>query len=414
MSVTEQAVPGTAIPSGSLISPGGGQGPQGITAVSADAGNLAVLGSDNLISVPTSNVQPVIWSQRLRSYNAVGNPTFEVDQRNAGAALTNPANQTFLQDRWIIEKIGTMTADSGGINGGTVLVPGTSFQISNSFRWLKLTAQEITLGAGDYLGLKQIIEGCNFRELYGDVTSISLLVYSDVAPLKFSVALRSPDMTRSLVKLCTVPNAATWTLIQLPNLPKPTGGNFSNLAGIVGYSFDVTLACGLTYIAPAADTWQNGNFLGAPGMDNWASKPVNTSFYCAFIQHEPGALCTTPIDCPFGQNLDMGCLRYYQKSYQYVDKAGTVNGLGSIMTVTPANGTSLVPGAQFKKPMARIPAVTIYNASTGAINSIWTGTNLTVNNVTNIGDSGFGWATISSPNTAGNYCNYHYTADTGW
>jgi microcystin-dependent protein len=57
MSVTEQAVPGTVIPSGVLVSPGGGQGPQGITAVSTDSGNLAVLGSDNLVYV-SKNITP--------------------------------------------------------------------------------------------------------------------------------------------------------------------------------------------------------------------------------------------------------------------------------------------------------------------------------------------------------------------
>jgi hypothetical protein len=48
------AVPGTVVPSGSLTNPGGAQGVQGVqgpTAVSADAGNLATLGSDNLILV---------------------------------------------------------------------------------------------------------------------------------------------------------------------------------------------------------------------------------------------------------------------------------------------------------------------------------------------------------------------------
>src|ERR1700757_3331801 len=48
--------------------------------VSTDANNLAVLGSDNLISVPASS----IWSVRLRSFNAIGNPTMEIDQRQVG------------------------------------------------------------------------------------------------------------------------------------------------------------------------------------------------------------------------------------------------------------------------------------------------------------------------------------------
>lgn len=54
------AVPGTVIPSGVLVTPGGPQGiggiqgPSGPNAVSAQAGNQAVLGTDNLIYVPAS------------------------------------------------------------------------------------------------------------------------------------------------------------------------------------------------------------------------------------------------------------------------------------------------------------------------------------------------------------------------
>ena len=161
------------------------------------------------------------------------------------------------------------------------------------------------------------------RELINDVHSISLLVYSSVAGLKFSVALRDPTDANSLVNLCTIPTANTWTLITLPNLPVwPAGGNFSILPGAQGYNLTVTLACGSTYMAPAAGTWQTGLFLGAPGMSSWVASPVNSTFFLAFVQHEPGALCTTLMDKPFSQNLDE-CLRYYQKTYAYGTKPGT-------------------------------------------------------------------------------------------
>jgi hypothetical protein len=56
------AVPGTNVPSGANVVPGGAQGIQGLTgqsgpnAVSTDAGNIATLGSDNLILVPQSQI----------------------------------------------------------------------------------------------------------------------------------------------------------------------------------------------------------------------------------------------------------------------------------------------------------------------------------------------------------------------
>ena len=86
------AIPGSIVAVGKLITPGGAQGPlggtgpAGPTAVSTDAGNQAVLGSDAKIYVPDPT--QVITSVRLRSCNSIGNPGFEVDQKNGGTTFT--------------------------------------------------------------------------------------------------------------------------------------------------------------------------------------------------------------------------------------------------------------------------------------------------------------------------------------
>ena len=85
------------------------------------------------------------------------------------------------------------------------VVPGTSFRISAKQLGATLTAQQGSLAAGDYYGLAQHVEGSALRELFNDVTSISLLVLLSVAGLNFSVSLRDSPATKSLVKLCTIP-----------------------------------------------------------------------------------------------------------------------------------------------------------------------------------------------------------------
>ena len=291
----------------------GPQGPAGPTTVSADAGNVATLGSDAKIYVPDPT--PAIWSARLRSFNAIGNPTFEVDQRNVG----NQVVSGFMVDRWTPGRVGTVAYTSQRVTpspGNQPQAPGTSFNLSNALGRIVITTAQSTLGANDYLHILQTVEGPCFRELASDVHSISMLVKSSVANLKFAVALRdSGPATTSLVKLCTIPIANTWTLIQLPNLPAWPSGNFSSSPGAVGYQFSICLAAGSNMIAPAADTWQTGPFLGAPGMSNLAAT-LNATFDVGFVQHEPGAVCSTLIDKPFTQNLDE-CLRYYQKTYRY-------------------------------------------------------------------------------------------------
>ena len=298
------AIPGSVVNVGKLVTPGGAQGQSGPSAVSADPGNIAVLGSDNLILVP----QSTIWSQRLRSFNAIGNPNFEVDQRNAGASVGLLGN--WAQDRWASNKAGTMSGTLQQIAVPDAVVPGTNFRISRCAMRLTLTTQEAALAAGDYHILNQYIEGPFFRELSLDVHSISLLVRSSVAGLNFGVVLKDPpNATKTLVKLCTIPSANTWTLISLPNLPVWPSGNFTSVPGANGYQIGITLACGSTFMSPANDTWQTGSFWGAVGQSNFYGQPVNSTFDIAFIQHEPGPLCTTLIDKPFSQNLDE-CQRY--------------------------------------------------------------------------------------------------------
>jgi hypothetical protein len=366
-------------------------------------------------------LQPVIWSARLRSFNAIGNPNFEVDQRNVGNALTNPATGIFAQDRWQVIRVGTMGINTlqsvAAITGRNLFVPGTTFGISNNFLVCTLTAQETTLAAGDLWIINQNIEGALLRELLFDVSSISLLVASSVANLKFSVAIRDPaTITKSLVKLCTIPNANTWTLIPLPNLSVFPAGNFSVTPGQLGYMLSITLACGSTFTAPAADSWQNGNFVAAPGMSNFAASPVNATFQIAFVQHEPGPLCTTLIDKPFSQNHDE-CLRYFSKTYDYGVKPGTVTG-APVCSIASQGNADIAGWIPFVKRIAKSPAggIGIYNHSTGAIQSIQTraATNIAVNSINNLGESGFGGLTLASAPAANMPCYFHYVADTGW
>jgi hypothetical protein len=361
--------------------------------------------------------EPKIWSVRLRSFNAVGNPTFEVDQRNCFGTLTNPANGTFQCDRWQIQRSGTFTLNGTAIFGQYTSVPNTFFYISQSKFNLKLTGQQTTLGATDFLVFGQTPEGPRWRELVGDVTSISVLVYSDVA-LKFSVFIRSPDGTRSLCKLCTV-SAAAWTLVTLPNIPAASGGNFNTFAGQAGYNIGICLAAGSTLTAPVNDTWQNGNFVGAAGMDNWASKAVNSNFYAAFIQHEPGSQCTTPMDCPFGQNLDgdMGCLRYYQKSYDYAVKPGTVSPNGKQIGFGPAGWQQTFISVSYPKRLAKNVAPIVYSPVTGTINAMRrqiAAADVGCTAFGGTGETGFSTPTAAASIGANDIVEMHYTADTGW
>jgi len=382
-------------------------------------GTLAKILYDDLASslAAATGFQQQVWAVRLRSFNAIGNPNFEVDQRNAGTAVG--MNQ-LAQDRWAFYKTGMTTAGwTAGQQTPTsrIQVPGTSFSISRTFIRLTLTTPQSTLAAGDFTyGIHQV-EGPSFRELQDDVHSLQLLVRSSVAPVSFGVALtdQAPP-TRTLTKLCTIPVANTWTLIQLPNLPIwPPTGNFQSDAGVAGYQLRFLFACGTGSMSPANDTWQNGNFFGAPGMSNFAANVANSTFDIAFVQHEPGPQCTTLIDKPFTQNLDE-CLRYYTKSYLPTERPGTASASGIIVAPCAA-GSGITQYQPFKKLMAKSPTMAIYSYVTGAANTardMGSNSDRTVTSVGQISQHGFGIINLSTTNPAISWYAYAYIADTGF
>jgi hypothetical protein len=280
-------------------------------------------------------------------------------------------------------------------------------------------------GAGYIVCAYQTVEGSRLRELINDNHSIGLLVRSSVSPLKFGVALRNigdggsaPQQTwRSLCKLATISAANVWTVIQLPNLPLFDSSTTWNTApGTYGYEILITPACGPTYTTPANNTWQQGNLYGAVGQDNFAASPVNSTFDIAFVQHEPGPLCSQFIDLPFGANL-RSCQRYFAKSWGYSGGAtpaadGNWIQLG---TLVPSTG-AIRSFAPFPVEMAKVPTVTVYDAS-GGVNSVhvdYVGASpVSAVNVLKTGIHDINLASASTLTTPVSVLGY-WSADTGW
>lgn len=394
-----------------------GDGTFARNAVSTDVGNLATLGSDNLISVPQSS----LWYQRLRSWNSVGNSTMELDQRNAGNLISLAAGNvsSMVIDRWQVGKnAATATLSNTGQFNQTSLAQGTSFQISSKMLVVQISTAQTTLAAGEYLNIQQSIEGPNLRELLSDVHSIQLLCWATVAG-NYSISLRSANAAYSFVSSFALA-ASTWTWVTIPNIPVWTAsGTWSTTPGVIGYLFSICLGAGSTFTAPSGSAvWQAGNFLAAPGQTNLMAT-ASAQFRCAFVQHEPGSVCSTPMDCPFtgpNGNYD-ACLRYFQKSWDLGTAVATASAVGALALYQQST-TGVCGPCRFFKPMAKIPTATTYNHVTGTANSVrmMGGTDYSVSGFNGINTGGFyGLATGTMPAVvAGATVLAHYTADTGW
>ena len=332
---------------------------------------------------------------------------------------TLPINGSmWIADRWGAYN-NTGVAPYWSDDASSTKLPGTNFRISQYvLNFSTLSTSKTTLAASDQLVAYQTIEGSVLRELIDDVHSISILALTNVTGgLKFALSLRDNGATRSLVKLCTITTANQWQLIQLPNIPIfVSGGSWGVLPGSTGYQIGISVACGSTAMTPANDSFQTGNFIGAIGMDNILSKPTNSSLQIAFIQHEPGPVCSIFQDKPFSTNLDE-CLRYYTKSYNYGVVPGTASSaIGLVNAVVAASQSPVSVPIAFKKIMAKTPTVTGY-AYDGTINTVRDATasaNKAITSTVFPGDSLFGGFNVTSPNAALWQSQFHYTADTGW
>ena len=322
-------------------------------------------------------------------------------------------------DRWIARKnsaTGTvLIAQSPGPGPGPVIVPGTSFAISQSWLALKVGTQQATLAAGEYVMVYQAVEGPMFRELSKDVSSISLLVYSQAA-ITIAVNLLDSVGGYSIAYPASIP-ANQLTLVTLPNIPLwPSGGTFPTASRII---WDILSA--FVWVVDRRlcvrhkDAWVNGSYLGLANTTNFLSLPTNTLVWLGFVQHEPGPLCSTLMDKPFSQNYDE-CLRYYQKTYPYGTIAGTVTSQGARAFIALAAQAAVYGAASFHKPMAKIPTVTLYNHSTGAINSVRDGggADHTGAAAATLGDSGFYNVSFTGATGGATQVYFHYAADTGW
>ena len=89
--------------------------------------------------------------------------------------------------------------------------------------------------------------------------------------------------------------------------------------------------------------------------------------------------------------------------------------MGYISSIVSSNAT-LLSGNAYKKSFPKNPTVIIYNASTGAANSVYNASSGGSVAVSNTGGSSeqIPYITLATAQTLGQLCQYGFTADSGW
>ena len=237
--------------------------------------------------------------------NRIINGDMRIDQRNAGASVTAPADGYAL-DRWK-----TYLAGGGAMTAQRSTTAPAGF--TNS-QLLTVTTADTSLAATDAYGVQQMPEGLNVSDLgWGAAgaqsVTVSFWVRSSVTGT-YTLSLRNSADNRSYLATYSV-NAANTFEYKTITVPGDTTGTWLTDAG-VGIRLWFDLGAGSTYTG-SSGSWTASVLTHATGSTNWIATNGAT-FYITGVQLEAGTVATPFERRSYGQELSL-CQRYYQIAY---------------------------------------------------------------------------------------------------
>jgi hypothetical protein len=269
--------------------------------------------------------------------NRIINGAMVIDQRNAGASVTNIAGSVYTLDRWQIaadqaSKF-TVQQDAGAVTppaGFTDYLGATSLSA-------------YTVGTNENFLIRTKIEGYNIADLSwgtanAQTVTMSFWVRSSLTGT-FGGALANNASGRTYPFSYTISSANTWEQKSI-TIAGDTSGTWLTTNGI-GIEIRFSLGSGSGQ-SGTAGSWSSSNFYGATG----ATSVVGTNgatFYITGVQLEKGSTATSFDYRPYGTELALCqryCIKYCGNSLNEDVNSSIVgfnstSAYGSISTVVP-------------------------------------------------------------------------------
>jgi hypothetical protein len=261
--------------------------------------------------------------------NRIINGAMVIDQRNAGASVTPTVDATYTLDRFGLT-FSQASKFSVQQNAGSVTSP---VGFTNYLGATVVSA--VSIGASDYFGLFQFVEGYNSADLQwgtanAKTVTLSFQVYSSLTGT-FGGSLQNSAQNRSYPFTYSVPVANTWTTISI-TIAGDTSGTWVGATNGIGIRVRFGLGVGTT-VSGTAGAWAGANYFSATG----ATSVVGTSgatFYITGVQLEVGSSATGFEYRQYTNELAL-CQRYYEKigfgdaNSRYPTVWGYVGGAGA-------------------------------------------------------------------------------------
>ncbi len=288
-------------------------------------------------------------SSNVTFRNRIINGACVIDQRNAGASVSNTNVSNFSVDRWNL----------GGASGCTftaqqVADAPAGFTYSN-----KITVTTATT-ANDYGLIRQIIEAFNVLDLGWGTTNAQPITVSFWVKVNnagtYNAVLRyiGGTATYYYVHPYTL-TANTWTYVSFTVSGAPTGAGAFTAGNNTGYmDLDVVtlISSGYTGNTATADTWTSTTSYRTSGVFQLPST-LNATFQYTGVQLEAGTTASPFEYRQYGTEFQL-CQRYFS----------LMAGGGACGTAESNNRASVT--YQFSVPMRTAPTGTL-NASKGSL-----------------------------------------------
>jgi len=281
--------------------------------------------------------------------NRLINSAMVIDQRNAGASVTQTTSNLYPVDRFLI--YGSVTSKFTAQQSSTAPVG-----FSNS---LIITSSAATTPAsGDLYILRQAIEGYNIADLnWGSANAktvtLSFWVRSSLTG-SFGASITNGDVNRSYPFSYTISAANTWEQKSITIAGDQSGSwNTTNGTGIRLY---FNLGAGSSYNG-TANAWATTSDVTFPSGSTAVVGTNGATFYITGVQLEVGSSATSFDYRQYGQELYL-CQRYFQK-YTYANSTVVVSGLCD-------SSSNASCGMNFMQEMRTSPTVTLPAAGSGS------------------------------------------------
>jgi hypothetical protein len=244
--------------------------------------------------------------------NRIINGAMVIDQRNAGASVTQAVQIDFPVDRFSI--YGSVTSKfTAQQNAGSLSAANRPTGFTN---YLGITSSSAyAVGASELFVVRELIEGFNVADFgwgtaNASTATLSFWIRSSLTGT-FGGAFRNSDGSRSYPFSYTISSANTWEQKTI-TVSGDTSGTWLTTNG-VGLQVVWGLGCGSS-VSGTAGTWSGSSFFSATG----ATSVVGTNgatFYITGVQLEKGSTATSFDYRPYGTELQL-CQRYYWEASQ--------------------------------------------------------------------------------------------------